>query len=77
MPRVNGTASDAITAIAYLPEARELRLSFGSGRTYAYCAVPQSLVDAFMASPSRLTFFNIAIRGRFRFHEVSPISEAS
>lgn len=57
---------------AYVPERRELQITFTSGRSFAYGDVPQSLYEAFMQSPSRTAFFNIAIRGRFQFHEIEP-----
>ena len=55
----------------YLPDRSELQITFRSGRTFAYCDVPQSMFDAFAASPSKGAFFNIAIRGRFQFHEMT------
>ena len=66
-----GTASSAIRAAAYVADTRELRITFVSGRSYAYDNVPQTIYDAFMASPSKGTFFNIAIRGRYHFHELN------
>ncbi len=46
-----------------------------SGRQYAYANVPPSIYDAFLASSSKGAFFNIAIRGRYQFHEILPHSE--
>jgi len=54
----------------YLPDRRELQITFRSGRAFAYGDVPQSMYDAFRASPSKGAFFNIAIRGRFQFREL-------
>ncbi|HWV53204.1 KTSC domain-containing protein [Pseudorhodoplanes sp.] len=65
--------SDAV----YLPERRELRVTFKSGRTFAYSDVPQAIYDAYLASPSKGAFFNIAIRGRFQFHELTPFEPAT
>jgi hypothetical protein len=56
----------------YLPDRRELQITFKSGRAFAYGDVPQSMYDAFQASPSKGAFFNIAIRGRFQFRELTP-----
>jgi hypothetical protein len=56
----------------YFPDRRELQIIFKSGRAFAYAEVPQSMYDAFQASPSKGAFFNIAIRGRFQFHELTP-----
>jgi lysyl-tRNA synthetase class 2 len=56
----------------YLPDKRELQISYKSGRIIAYSEVPQAMYDAYLASPSKGAFFNIAIRGRFQFHEVMP-----
>ena len=56
----------------YLPDRRELQITFKSGRAFAYGEVPQSMYDAFQTSPSKGAFFNIAIRGRFQFRELTP-----
>lgn len=69
-PQTQAVASSAIRDAAYVPDARELRITFVSGRRYAYANVPQSIFDAFVASPSKGTFFNIAIRGRYHFREI-------
>jgi len=66
------TGSAGIRDAVYLADRRELRITFKSGRAFAYVDVPQAIYDAFVASPARGAFFNIAIRGRFQFHELSP-----
>ena len=61
-----------IREAAYLPERQELQITFASGRRFAYYDVPQRIYDAYAASPAPGAFFNIAIRGRFQFHELTP-----
>jgi hypothetical protein len=65
------TGLSGIRDAVYLPDRRELQITFKSGRAFAYAEVPQSMYDAFRASPSKGAFFNIAIRGRFQFHELA------
>jgi hypothetical protein len=60
-----------IREAVYLPDRRELQITFKSGRAFAYGDVPQSMYDAFRVSPSKGAFFNIAIRGRFQFRELA------
>lgn len=66
------SGSSAIRDAVYAADRRELQITFTSGRIFAYRDVPPAIYEAFMASPSRGAFFNIAIRGRFRFHELTP-----
>jgi hypothetical protein len=66
------SGSFGIRDATYFSDRRELQITFLSGRTFSYRDVPQSIYDAFVASPSRGAFFNIAIRGRFQFHELMP-----
>jgi hypothetical protein len=74
LPGLRGQQSgpSGIRDAVYLPDRRELQVTFKSGRTYAYSEVPQAMYDAYMASPSKGAFFNIAIRGRFQFREMTP-----
>lgn len=67
--------SSAIREAQYFGDARELRITFVSGRSYAYSNVSPSIYDAFLASPSKGAFFNIAVRGRFRFREIGSLAE--
>lgn len=71
-PRPLPAQSSVIRDIAYEADNGELRLTFVSGRQYAYADVPVAIYEAFLASSSKGAFFNIAIRGRFHFHEIIP-----
>jgi hypothetical protein len=74
LPPVPASASTTIREATYSPETRELHVTFLSGRTYTYARVPQVIYEAYLASPSKTTFFNIAIRGRYHFHETSALA---
>ena len=74
-PQIQPIESSVIRDASYAADARELRITFLSGRQYAYANVPQSIYEAFLASSSKGAFFNIAIRGRYHFHEILPFSE--
>jgi hypothetical protein len=63
--------STAIRNLFYDPAKRELRVTFVSGRRYAYDAVPPDVFDAFKSAPSRGTFFNHEIRDRYAFREIT------
>ena len=74
-PQAKAVESSVIRDAAYAADTRDLRITFVSGRQYAYANVPPSIYEAFLASSSKGAFFNIAIRGRFHFHEIVPVSE--
>ena len=71
------TLASSIQDAVYIAGRRELRITFASGRSYAYSDVPQSIYDAFLASPSKGAFFSIAIRGRFRFRELTQAASST
>ncbi|MFN3350465.1 KTSC domain-containing protein [Pseudorhodoplanes sp.] len=60
---------------AYNPDRRELQITFRSGRAFAYSNVPPQLYAAFRKSPSPAAFFSIAIRGRYRFRELTGLPQ--
>ncbi len=76
---LRGQESDisGIRDIAYHADRQELQVAFASGRTFVYYDVPKRIYDAYVASPSPGAFFNIAIRGRFQFHELKPPQQPS
>ena len=74
-PQAKAVESSVFRDAAYVADKRELRITFVSGREYAYANVPPSIYEAFLASSSKPAFFNIAIRGRYHFHEIVPVSE--
>lgn len=63
MPQVNSTA---IYRIEYDPATRRLHIWFrASGGPYTYYGVPEGVYEAFLAAPSKGTFFADHIRDRY------------
>ncbi|OYU88705.1 MAG: KTSC domain-containing protein [Bradyrhizobiaceae bacterium PARB1] len=62
--------STAIRHLSYSASTRELRVTFTSGRRYAYAQVPPEVHEAFRTAPSRGAFFNHRVRDRFSYREI-------
>jgi hypothetical protein len=63
------TASSAISRIDYNAAARELHVTFTSGRRYSYSGVPAEVYHQFCRAASKGEFFNTLIRDRYAFTE--------
>ena len=63
--------SSVITNIEYEPELARLTVTFTTGRIYEYFMVPSDVAASFQAASSKGTFFNLMIRDRFAFREVT------
>jgi hypothetical protein len=64
MPRVE---SSMIRRIEYEEAARELEITFTSGRTYIYAAVPKKVYEQFLKAPSKGRFFNDHIKDEYDY----------
>jgi hypothetical protein len=62
--------SSTITSVEYDDEARELDITFTSGKTYRYFNVPLEIYAEFLDAGSKGKFFNDNIKGAFAFVEV-------
>jgi len=63
--------SEALIAVHYDDDARELRATFRPrARTYIYREVPREVYDALLSADSRGAFFNAHIRDAYAFREV-------
>jgi hypothetical protein len=68
---VTAVESTTLATVAY-DEARELlRLEFRSQAIYQCVGVPALVPQALLSSPSQGSYFNPALRARFRYHRVS------
>ncbi len=61
--------STAIRYFNYDSAARELHVTFTSGRRYVYAQVSPDVVTAFGRAPSRGAFFNAHIRDHYDYRE--------
>lgn len=67
--------STTLATVAY-DDARELlRLEFRSQAMYEYLGVPAKVHQALLGAPSKGSYFNQAIRGRFPYKRVSDCGE--
>jgi KTSC domain-containing protein len=64
-------ASSAILKISEPSDLRGLVVTFTNGNTYQYLGVPDAVHRAFLAAPSKGTFFNEEIRGPYRYRLIS------
>ena len=70
---VAAVESTTLATVAY-DEARELlQLEFCSRAVYQYLGVPAAVHRALLGAPSKGSYFNQAIRGRFSFCLVSEL----
>ena len=72
-------ASTLIRGARYWPDTQALELCFAGGRRYLYVGVPPSVAEDFRHAPSKGSFFNRAIKGRFDCHPLrdEPRNERS
>jgi hypothetical protein len=62
--------STTISTVAYDPAGERLQLKFCRGAIYEYSAVPDAVHQSLLRAPSKGTFFNQTIRGRFPYRRV-------
>ena len=60
-------ASTNISALAYDEETSLLEVEFRNGSRYRYFVVPARIYAALRLAPSKGTYFNAFIRGRYAF----------
>jgi hypothetical protein len=63
--------STVIRAYDYDAEAQVLTITFVTGRTYVYFAVPSEAYDDFATAFSKGTFFNKYIRDAYQYREIT------
>jgi hypothetical protein len=72
---VNVTAveSSTLATIAYDRTRGLLQLEFGSRAIYQYFGVPASVHEDLLRAPSKGSYFNRAIRGKFRYSRIPHV----
>lgn len=66
--------SSVIKDIGYDLPARELRITFVSGKSYKYYGVPELVYERFRRAASKGAFFNASIKDRYDF---APLEAAT
>ena len=64
--------SSTIASVGYDLPARLLQLEFCSRAIYHYFGVPIGIHEALLEAPSKGSYFNRAIRGRFPYCRLVP-----
>jgi hypothetical protein len=62
--------SRSLQAVGYDELRRALFIRFITGKLYRYSGVPRTAFDALLAAPSKGTFFNEEIRGRYSYEKL-------
>jgi len=68
---ITAVESSTLATVAYDEIRRLLQLEFHSRTVYQYFSVPAALHEALLRAPSKGSYFNQAIRGRFPYRRVS------
>jgi hypothetical protein len=64
--------STVIKRFDYEPGARELLVTFTTGRRYIYSKVPPEAVECFRQATSKGRHFNAHIRDSYAYRELEP-----
>jgi len=64
--------SSTLAAVAYDRTRELLQLEFHSRARYVYFGVPTTVHQALLQAPSKGSYFNQAIRGKFPYSRVFP-----
>jgi len=67
MPEMVYVDSSNVEAVGYDDDAQELHVQFLSGGYYTYHDVPRSVFDDLLYAPSKGSFLNREVKGRFAY----------
>ena len=67
---VTAVESSTLATIAYDRTRELLQLEFNSRVLYQYFGVPVTVHEALLRAPSKGSYFNQAIRGKFRYSRI-------
>lgn len=67
--------STVIRRFTYREEARELEVTFTTGRRYLYSEVPPEAARALKESFAKGVHFNRHMRGRYPYRELQPVDD--
>lgn len=67
---ITAVESSTLATIAYDRTRELLQLEFNSHAIYQYWGVPSSVHEALLRTPSKGSYFNQAIRGKFPYNRI-------
>ncbi|MCC7341991.1 MAG: KTSC domain-containing protein [Bryobacterales bacterium] len=73
---ITAVASTTLATVAYDGVQKLLQLEFRSRVVYHYFGVPATVHEALLDAPSKGSYFNQAIRGRYPYVRVSDLQAA-
>ena len=68
--KITAVASSTLATVAYDKNRELLELEFNSGALYQYFGVPLAVHEALLCAPSKGSYFNHAVRGRFSYRRI-------
>ena len=68
---VTAVESSTLATVAYDRTRELLQLEFNSGALYQYFRVSATVHEALLRAPSKGSYFNQAIRGKFPYRRIS------
>jgi KTSC domain-containing protein len=73
---ITAVVSTTLSTVAYDDNRHLLQLEFCSRAVYHYFGVPAAVHEALLGAPSKGSYFNQAIRGRYPYVRVSSLPAA-
>ena len=74
---ITTVSSTTLTTVAYDGIRNLLQLEFRSRAVYCYFGVPEAVHKALLAAPSKGSYFNQAIRGRYAYVRVPEMQTSA
>lgn len=71
--KITSVESSTLATVGYEENGELLQLEFRSRAIYCYFAVPAAVHQTLLGAMSKGSYFNQAIRGRYRFVRVGPL----
>lgn len=65
--------SNTLAEVAYDAGRKLLEITFRTRHTYQYFEVPPPVVEQLLEAPSKGQYFNLAIRGKYRYERVRGV----
>jgi len=68
--------SSALRSVGYAAGSQTLAITFESGSTYEYSGVPRHVYEELLSAPSKGTYFNTHVKGRYSCRRIRQDNSA-